>query len=94
MDWNCYLDDHLSFPFRARCIAERLTSPFQPGDEIEVVGMAPETECDHEMFVMLRSKHRSLAVPLAQLEGVAVDVETRQALGDWRYWVERGHQLS
>jgi hypothetical protein len=30
---------------------------------------------------------RTLAVPLAQLEGVAVDEPTRQAIEDWQYWV-------
>jgi len=59
------------------------------GDELEVVGMAPEEECEHEMFVLTRWEGRKLAVPLAQLEGVAVDEQTRQAMDDWQYWVAR-----
>jgi hypothetical protein len=91
--WHVYLDDNLRFPFRARCITERITSPLVKGEEVEVVGMAPEEVCEHEMFVLVRWNDRRLAVPLAQLEGIAVNEETRQAIGDWHYWVDRGHEL-
>jgi hypothetical protein len=30
---------------------------------------------------------------LAQLEGVAVDEQTRQAIEDWQYWVGQGYEL-
>jgi Calcium binding len=30
---------------------------------------------------------------LSQLEGMAVDDETRQAIEDWHYWVARGYEL-
>ena len=92
--WYNYLDDTLHFPFRARCIAERASSPLQVGDEVEIVGMAPEEECRHEMFVTARRDNgRTLAVPLMQLAGVTVDEETDQAIEDWRYWVARGYEL-
>ena len=87
MGWYVYLDDHLSFPFRACCVAERAISPLRPGEEVEVVGMAPEEECEHEMFVRTDWHGRPLAVPLAQLEGLGVDDETEQAIEDWRYWI-------
>ncbi len=32
-------------------------------------------------------------VPLMQLEGLQVDEETQQAIGDWHYWVNRGYKL-
>src|SRR3712207_9133401 len=35
MGWYYYLEDQLQFPFRARCIAERASSPLQIGDEVE-----------------------------------------------------------
>jgi Calcium binding len=38
--------------------------------------MAPDEECQHEMFVLIGWERRALAVPLAQLEGVAVDEQT------------------
>ena len=37
MGWYCYLDEKLNFPFLARCIAERATSPLRKGDEVQVV---------------------------------------------------------
>jgi Calcium binding len=93
MGWYSSLQDRLHFPFAARCTAERSSSPLRIGDEVEVVAMAPEQECQHEMFVLIRWERRPLAVPLAQLEGVAVDEQTRQAIEDWQYWVAQGYEL-
>jgi hypothetical protein len=92
--WYYSLEDRLHFPFVARCITQRSISPLCVGDEVEVVGMAPDEECDHEMFVLIRWERRGLAVPLAQLEGVAVDEQTRQVIEDWHYWVAQGYELS
>jgi hypothetical protein len=89
MGWYSYLDDQLCFPFLVRCTAKRATSPLQVGDQVEVVGMAPEEECQHEMFVLIRWERGTLAVPLSQLDGVAVDDQTRQAIADWHYWAAR-----
>ena len=69
------------------------TSPLEGEDEVEVVGMPPEEECEHEMFVVIRWRPRELAVPLRQLEGLHVDDATRQAIEDWHYWVNQGCQL-
>ncbi len=93
MGWYSYLDDILQFPFSARCVVRRTISPLEPGEEVEVVGMAPAEECEHDMFVLIRWKQRQLAVPLMQLEGIGVDEETRQAIEDWHYWVNRGYEL-
>lgn len=91
--WYYYLEEHLSFPFRARCVSERAISPLRPGEEVEVVGMAPEDECEHQMFVRTSWSGRTLAVPLAQLESLDVDDETEQAIGDWHYWIGQGYEL-
>jgi Calcium binding len=94
MGWYCYLEDTLSFPFLTRCISERAISPLRVGDEVEVVGMAPEDECEKEMFVETPWEHkRTLAVPLSQLKVVHGDDETQQALEDWHYWVEMGYEF-
>jgi len=93
MGWYYYLDDTIHFPFSARCVARRPTSPLDLGDKVEVVGMAPAEECEHEMFVLIQWKKRQLAVPLMQLEGIQVDEETQQAIEDWQYWVNRGYEL-
>ncbi len=52
--WYYYLDDTLSFPFYTKCIAKRVISTLKVGDEIDVIGLAPEYECENEMFVMMR----------------------------------------
>ncbi len=92
MGWYNYLDDTLQFPFSARCVVRRATSPLESGEKVEVVGMAPAEECDHDMFVLIRWKRRQLAVPLMQLEGIQVDEETQQAIEDWHYWVNQGYE--
>jgi hypothetical protein len=93
LGWYYWLEGHLQFPFRARCIAERRISPLRKGEEVEVIGMPGEDECEHEMFVLASWPGRTLGVPLAQLEGVDVDEQTREAIEDWQYWVERGYEL-
>jgi hypothetical protein len=93
MSWYFYLADTINFPFSARYVARRATSPLEPGDEVEVTGMAPEEECEHEMFVLIKWKSRPLGVPLMQLEGIDVDEETQLAIEDWHYWMDRGYEL-
>lgn len=93
MGWYYYLEEQLRFPFSAMCTTERATSPLRAGDEVEIVGMAPEDECQHVMFVLTHWAGRKLAVPLAQLEGVGVAEETRRAIDDWHYWVDSGYEL-
>jgi len=94
MGWYYYLQDTLRFPFLTTCVAERATSPLRIGDDVEVQDMAPEEECDHEMFVTMSREHGgTLAIPLSQLVCVDADEATRQGVEDWRYWVARGYEL-
>src|SRR3954470_20188203 len=94
MGWYCYLEDKLTTPFLTRCVRERATSPLRGRDAVEVVGMAAEDECGREMFVETPWEHeRTLAVPLAQLEVTRGYEETKQAVEDWRYWVEMGYEF-
>ena len=89
--WYNYLEEHLEFPFLTRCIRERAISPLRVGDEVEVIGLGPQEECAHEMFVLTPWARRSLAVPLSQLEITVAEDQTLQAVEDWQYWVERGY---
>ncbi len=93
MGWHCYLQDNLAFPFKARCIAERITSPLLKKDIVDVIDIAPSDECEKEMLVVIRWQTRTLAVPLSQLEGIKVDEATEEAIGDWRYWVKSGYMF-
>jgi hypothetical protein len=94
MGWYSYLEDTLGFPFQGDCIAERAISPLQIGDRVEILGMAPEEECEHEMFVEIRRDRRNLAVPLMQVRASEeTDEETQEAVADWQYWVARGYEF-
>jgi len=70
-----------------------MSSPLRVGEFVQVSGMPGEDECEHEMYVQIRWRQRSLAVPLAQLEGVDVDEQTAEAIADWHYWVARGYEF-
>ena len=89
MEWYYYLEEHLHFPFHAKCVAQRAISPLRKGQEVEG-GVAPAEECESEMFITVPWEKRTLAVPLAQLEPIQADKVTQQAVGDWHYWVEQG----
>lgn len=94
MGWYYYLQDKLATPFTATCIKKRATSPLKLKEKVEVLEMAPEEECEDEMFVMIEWDGDELAVPLSQLEPVAsADEETKEVVGDWHYWVARGYMF-
>lgn len=88
--WYAYLEHTLTFPFLARCRVTRAISPLHVDDEVEVIGLAPAEECAAELFVLMRWERDGLGVPLAQLEVLHADAATRQAVEDWRSWVDQG----
>ncbi len=91
MGWYYYLDDKISIPFRGKCIKKRGISPLQVDEEVEVKGMAPEIECEHEMFVMVQWQGRKFGIPLVQIAVVDGNEATQEAVEDWHYWVNRGY---
>lgn len=94
MGWYDYLEEQLQFPFTATCSATRAISPLHVKDEVEVIGMPGEEECEHEMFVTIRWEQEGLAVPLSQLKPIsATDEQTTQAIEDWHYWVTMGYEF-
>ena len=94
MGWYYYLEEKLQFPFTAVCSAKRAISPLQVKDEVDIFRMAPEEECEKEMFVMIRWEKDGLAVPLSQLIAInSTDEQTKQAVEDWQYWVQMGYQF-
>ncbi len=94
--WSCYLDDKLTFPFRAECIRARRGSLLKVGERVRVTGLLADDEAADslaEMQVMIEWQDRALAVPLAQLVGVGVNEQTAEAIADWHYWVTQGRQF-
>jgi hypothetical protein len=75
----------------ARCLSQRSISPLKKREKVEVIGMADEEECMHEVFVIVKWRDAELGVPLMQLVGVDVDEKTEEAIGDWHYWVKQGY---
>jgi hypothetical protein len=51
MGWYHYLDDKMKVPFKVRCRFARPISILKVKDEVDVLGIAPEKECESEMFV-------------------------------------------
>lgn len=91
--WYYYLERELVFPFRGRCLRRNATSPLKIDEFYEVVGMADVDDREHDMYVMVDFVEDQLAVPLSQIGPVAeVDDDTREAILDWHYWVERGYR--
>ena len=93
MGWYYYLEGKISFPFQARCVAAKGVSPLRKGEATVVVGMAAENICEHDMLVQIRWQGRKMAVPLSQLSPVDPDESTKEAIGDWHYWVAQGYIL-
>ncbi len=62
MGWYNYLEERLRFPFTAHCIAKREISPLSVKDEVEVIGMVSENECQYEIFVKMRWERDGLGV--------------------------------
>jgi hypothetical protein len=73
------------FPFLAKCIAADVASPLRKGETVEAVRMAPEDNCEHDMFVLVRWQGRKMAVPLSQLAAINPDEPAEEAIGDWHY---------
>jgi hypothetical protein len=90
MSWYYYLESKIRFPFQARCLIAKDVSPLRKGETAEVVRMAAEDVCEHDMFVQIRWQGRKMAVPLSQLAAIDPDESTEEAIGDWHYWVSQG----
>jgi len=91
--WQCYLSDRLAFPFQAECLETHRGSPLQIGERVTVTALFDADDAADAlapMRVEIAWQGRSLAVPLAQLRGVAVDGQTAEAIADWHYWTEQG----
>jgi hypothetical protein len=91
LGWYYYLENKISFPLSARCIAAKMVSPLRKGETVEVLRLAPEDACADDMLVLIRWHGRSVAVPLSQLVAIDADESTIEAIGDWHYWLAQGY---
>jgi hypothetical protein len=93
LSWYYYLEGKINFPFKAKCVAPDTIPPLRKGETVEVLRLATDDACEHDMLVQIRWRARMLAVPLSQLETIAADETTDEAIGDWHYWVARGYRI-
>jgi len=93
LGWYYYLENKISFPFSARCIASQVASPLRTGEAVEVRRLAPEDACTADMLALIRWQGRNVAVPLSQLVAIDADESTIGAIGDWHYWVAQGYRF-
>lgn len=90
MSWYYYLEGKIRFPFRAKCATADAVSPLRKGECVEVLRMAVEDACEHDMLVQIHWQGRKMTVPLSQLEAIDAAESTQEAIGDWHYWVAQG----
>jgi hypothetical protein len=91
MGWYYYLEDKIHFPFQAKCIVSRATSPLRKGESVEVRALAPEDICSGDMLVRIQWQGHTMAISLSQLSAIDPDEVTREAIKDWHYWVAQGY---
>ena len=91
MSWYYYLESKLTFPFNARCIGSKATSPLRKGETVEVSRLAKEEACESDLLVQIKWQGCKMAVPLSQLAAIDPDEATAEAIGDWHYWVAQGY---
>jgi hypothetical protein len=93
MGWYYYLEENMDFPFLAQCRKAVTRSPLLEGEQVEVIHMANENECLHDMIVEIQWQGRTIGVPLLQLQPLNVDEQIREAIEDWQYWNAQGYRL-
>jgi hypothetical protein len=87
MGWYYYLENKIRFPFQAKCIVSKVTSPLRKGEPVDVRGLAPEDRCSSDMLVLIRWQGRTVAVPLSQLTAINPDESTCEAINDWHLYL-------
>jgi hypothetical protein len=91
--WYYYLADKIQFPFKAKCLKKVSTSPLQLSQMVEVIGMADNEVCEHDMFVAVDMDGIKIDLPLRQLGPMTDDEDTDEAVADWQYWTNRGYRF-
>lgn len=97
MGWYYYLDDTLNIPFNAKWKKKTRKSTTVEEKTVEVLGMAPEDECERDMLVevvYVGGKDEDVfSAKLSEIEAIDADSETTEAIADWHYWLARGYKF-
>ena len=54
LSWYYYLEGKINFPFHAQCVDPNTISPLRKGETVEVLRLATEDACEHDMLVQIR----------------------------------------
>jgi Calcium binding len=97
MGWYYYLEEALNFPFNAKWTKKGRKSSTPQEKQVEVLGMAPDDECEKDMYVEvadINGKEDDVySARLSEIEAIDADDETQEALADWQYWLARGYKF-
>jgi Calcium binding len=83
MSCHYYLDGKMKVPFKARCRLARPVSVLKVKEEVEILGMAPEEECESEMFVWVGRAGERIAVLWRNCYPCRKIKRPQEAVGDW-----------
>lgn len=86
--WRCHLEDTIKYPFIAVCVKKMTISPLKKGEIVKVLGIAPEEECATDVFMIIEWQGHKLGAPLAQLKPIKSSQKIKQAIEDWRYYMD------
>jgi hypothetical protein len=96
LNWYYYLESKLKFPFPAKWLNQKSTSSPTDGEDVEVLEMSNEDDCTEDMFVEVlytEGTQDIFSVPLSEIQAVAADDATQEAIADWNYWVGKGYHF-
>ena len=93
MGWYYYLENNLDFPFEARITRSMRYNFLSVNDTVTVVSMAEEVECEESMWVTIQTGDSEFDLPLEQIEPIDSIGKAKEAVEDWRYWLDRGYQF-
>lgn len=93
MGWYSSLEDRLHFSSWPGASPNVASRPCASATRSRSPGWPPKRSASTRCSSSSAGNTDPLAVPLAKLEGVAVDDQTRQVIEDWHYWVAQGYEL-
>ena len=93
MGWFYYVAEGLEFPFQAKCIAKKSTSPLKVDQEVTVIDIASGEDCESKIFMKITYDEDVLSVPLEQLEMLDDKPDSKIIIEDWHYWIGRGYEF-
>jgi hypothetical protein len=96
MGWYCYLQDKISFPFLAKWKKTNKKTGAIATKEVEVLDLASADDCERNMYVevaYIGEKDDTFTAKLSDIEAIAPDADTEEAIADWQYWTSKGYEF-